>query len=68
MYYFLLYGLWRYWTGSFWLSFFAVVLCVKLQFFHWGVIPLIWIYPSATPYVFYRMFSFYSLFCVLPKI
>lgn len=49
VYYFLLYGLWRYWTKSFWLSFFAVVLSIKLQFFHWGVVPLIWIYPSATP-------------------
>ena len=49
MYYFLLYGLWRYWMGSFWLSFFAVLLSIKLQFFHWGVIPMIWIYPSATP-------------------
>ena len=49
LYYFGLYGLWRYWTGSVLLSFFAVVLAIKLQFFHWGVIPLIWIYPSATP-------------------
>lgn len=49
VYYFLLYGLWRYWTGSFLLSFMAVVLSIKLQFFHWGVVPLIWIYPSATP-------------------
>ena len=49
MYYFLLYGLWRYWTGSFCLSFFALMVSLKLQFFHWGVIPLIWIYPSATP-------------------
>jgi len=48
-YYLLLYGLWRYWIGSFWLSVFAVVLSIKLQFFHWGVIPLIWIYPNATP-------------------
>jgi len=48
-YYFLLYGLWRYWTKSFWLSFFAIVLSIKLQFFHWGVTPLIWIYPNATP-------------------
>jgi hypothetical protein len=49
MYYFFLYGLWRYWTGSFWLAFFAVVVSIKLQFFHWGVVPLIWVYPSATP-------------------
>jgi len=49
MYYFLLYGLWRYWTGSFGLTFFALILSIKLQFFHWGVVPLIWIYPSATP-------------------
>jgi hypothetical protein len=49
IYYFLLYGLWRYWIGSFGLSFFAVVLSIKLQFFHWGVVPLIWIYPNATP-------------------
>jgi hypothetical protein len=49
VYYFLFYALWRYWTASFGLAFFAVLLCVKLQFFHWGVVPLIWIYPSATP-------------------
>jgi hypothetical protein len=49
LYYFLLYGLWRYWTRSAALSFFAAMLCLKLQFFHWGVIPLVWIYPSATP-------------------
>jgi len=49
LYYFLLYGLWRYWLGSVALAFFAVILSVKLQFFHWGVVPLIWIYPSATP-------------------
>jgi len=49
IYYFLLYGLWRYWLGSFGLSFFAVVVSLKLQFFHWGVVPLIWIYPSAAP-------------------
>ena len=48
-YYFLLYGLWRYWIRSFSLAFFAVMLSIKLQFFHWGVVPLIWIYPSATP-------------------
>jgi len=49
IYYLLLYGLWRYWTKSAWLSFFALVVSIKLQFFHWGVVPLIWIYPSATP-------------------
>ena len=49
LYYFLLYGLWRYWMGGFGLAFFAVLLSIKLQFFHWGVVPLIWIYPSATP-------------------
>lgn len=49
VYYILLYGLWRYWLGSFWLAFFAVILSVKLQFFHWGVTPLIWIYQSPTP-------------------
>lgn len=49
VYYFLLYGLWRYWLRSFWLSVFAILLCIKLQFFHWGVVPLIWIYQSATP-------------------
>ena len=49
LYYFLFYGLLRYWLGSVFLAFFAVILAIKLQFFHWGVIPLIWIYPSATP-------------------
>jgi len=49
LYYLLLYGLWRYWMGSFCLSFFAVILSIKLQFFHWGVVPLIWIYPNPTP-------------------
>jgi len=49
VYYFLLYGLWRYWLGNFWLPFFGVVLSIKLQFFHLGGMPLIWTYPSATP-------------------
>jgi hypothetical protein len=63
MYYFLLYGLWRYWTGSFCLSFFAVLLSIKLQFFHWGVIPLIWVYPSATP--LRSLFDVFFLFFIL---
>jgi hypothetical protein len=49
IYYFLLYGFWRYWSGSFGLAVFAFILSIKLQFFHWGVVPLIWIYPNATP-------------------
>ena len=49
VYYLLFYGLLRYWLGSIALAFFAVILAIKLQFFHWGVVPLIWIYPSATP-------------------
>ena len=49
LYYFLFYGLLRYWLGSVAFAFFAVILAIKLQFFHWGVVPLIWIYPSATP-------------------
>jgi len=63
VYYFLLYGLWRYWTKSFWLAFFAVILCIKLQFFHWGVVPMIWIYPSATPLRFLP--DVFFLFCIL---
>jgi hypothetical protein len=63
VYYFLLYGLWRYWLGSFALAFFAVILSVKLQFFHWGVVPLIWIYPSATPLRFLP--DVFFLFCIL---
>jgi hypothetical protein len=63
MYYLLLYGLWRYWTGSLLLSFFAVVLSIKLQFFHWGVIPLIWIYPSAT--ALRSLFDIFFLFFIL---
>ncbi len=63
MYYFLFYGFWRYWTGSVLLSFFAVVLGIKLQFFHWGVVPLIWIYPSATP--LRSLFDVFFLFFIL---
>ncbi len=48
-YYILFYFFVRQWTGSLLLAGFAVVLLVKLQFFHWGVLPLVWIYPSATP-------------------
>lgn len=62
-YYLLLFGLWRFWIGSFSLSFMALVLCIKLQFFHWGVIPLIWIYPSATP--LRTLFDVFFLFFIL---
>ncbi len=62
-YYFLFYVFWRYWIGCFWLSFFALVLSIKLQFFHWGVVPLIWIYPSATP--LRSLFDVFFLFFIL---
>lgn len=49
VYYLLFYGLLRCWLKSCLLAWTGVVLAVKLQFFHWGVYPLIWIYPSTTP-------------------
>ncbi len=62
-YYFLYYGLWRYWTKSFALSLFAILLCLKLQFFHWGVVPLVWIFPSATP--LRSLWDVFLLLCIL---
>jgi len=49
IYYLLIYGLLRYWLKSALLALIATILAIKLQFFHWGVFPLIWIYPSANP-------------------
>ena len=62
-YYLLLYGLWRCWLGSIGLAVAALLVCLKLQFFHWGVIPLIWIYPSATPLRFLP--DVFFLFCMV---
>jgi hypothetical protein len=53
IYYLLFYCLLRFWLKSVLLASFGVILAVKLQFFHWGVVPLIWIYPSATPLRFF---------------
>ncbi len=39
----------RYWLKSTLLAAFGLLLAVKLQMFHWGVVPVIWRYPSATP-------------------
>jgi len=49
IYYLLFYAVLRYWLKSVLLALTGLALAVKLQFFHWGVFPLLWIYPSATP-------------------
>ena len=39
----------RSWLKSSLLAAFGFLLAVKLQMFHWGIYPLLWRYPSATP-------------------
>lgn len=39
----------RRWLDSFGAAAVAIILTVKLQMFHWGVSPMVWLYVSATP-------------------
>jgi hypothetical protein len=48
-YYTGLYFLLKYWLVSRALAFFGILLVIKLQMFHWGVAPLVWQFPTATP-------------------
>ena len=48
-YYVAVWAFLRYWLKSTLLAAFGFLLAVKLQMFHWGVLPLLWRYPSATP-------------------
>ncbi len=48
-YYMALYMFMRQWLASRALAAFGTLLVVKLQMFHWGVVPLVWQFPSATP-------------------
>ncbi len=49
VYYLLLYGLARWWFNSGLLALAVFLITFRLQMFHYGVSPLSWIYPSATP-------------------
>jgi len=42
-------GFLRYWLGSSLLAAFGFLLAIKLMMFHWGVLPVLWRFPSATP-------------------
>jgi hypothetical protein len=39
----------RVWLKSRLLAAFGLLLLVKLMMFHWGILPVLWRYPSATP-------------------
>ncbi|MBI4309928.1 MAG: hypothetical protein HY591_06315 [Candidatus Omnitrophica bacterium] len=62
LYYAGLYIFVRQWLNSALLAAFAVLLAIKLQLFHWGVAPLVWQYPSATPFRHWPDVIFF--FCV----
>lgn len=49
LYYFGVYRLLRYWLGSAMLAMIGFLILFRLQMFHTGVSPLVWIYPSTTP-------------------
>lgn len=48
-YYVAVWGLLREWLSSSLLAAFGFLLFVKLNMFHWGILPVLWRYPSATP-------------------
>lgn len=48
-YFLIFYYFTRAWLGSFLLALAAFLVVFRLQMFHYGVSPLSWIYPSATP-------------------
>ncbi len=48
-YYAGLYFFIRHWLGNRVLAAAGVLLAIKWQMFHWGVAPLVWQFPSATP-------------------
>ena len=49
IYYILLYVFLRCWLGSISIAAAGTLLSIKLQLFHWGVVPLVWVYQSPTP-------------------
>ena len=53
-YYVAVWAFLRFWLRSSLLAAFGLLLAVKLQMFHWGILPVLWRYPSATPvrYIF----------------
>ena len=48
-YYVAVWALIRTWLKSSLLAAFGLILAVKLQMFHWGILPVLFRYPSATP-------------------
>jgi len=48
-YYVAVWAFLRCWLKTSLLAAFGFLLAVKLQMFHWGILPLLWRYPSATP-------------------
>ena len=48
-YYVAVWAFLRFWLKSTLLAAFGFLLAVKLQMFHWGILPVLWRYPSATP-------------------
>lgn len=48
-YYVAVWAFLRGWLKSSLLAAFGLLLAVKLQMFHWGVLPVLWRFPSATP-------------------
>ncbi len=48
-YYVAVWAFLRFWLKSGLLAAFGFLLAVKLQMFHWGILPVLWRYPSATP-------------------
>ena len=48
-YYLAVWAFLRTWLKSALLAAFGFLLAVKLQMFHWGILPVLWRYPSATP-------------------
>ncbi len=49
IYYVMAYVFVRWWLGSAWLALAAVVVAIRVNLMHFGVSPLVWIYPSASP-------------------
>lgn len=65
-YYLLAYTLLRRWLCSRAIATFGTLLAVKLQLFHWGVLPLVWRFPSATPLRYFP--DVFFLLCILSHI
>jgi hypothetical protein len=61
LYYAGLYFLLKQWLASRALAFFGILLVIKLQMFHWGVAPLVWQFPTATPMRYFPDIAFMFL-------